>query len=98
MTDLIEKARFLASGQDDPHSVALSECADALAAQAAEIERLTKERDCAKSRADVLMADATAATTALMEAEIAIVTGPLKAIRAALHPKAPAPAGEGGGS
>ena len=42
MTDLIEKARFLASGQDDPHSVTLSECADALAAQAAEIQNHRK--------------------------------------------------------
>ncbi len=33
MTDLVERARFLAAGQDDPHSVTISELCD-------EIERL----------------------------------------------------------
>lgn len=41
MSDLVERARFLAAGQDDPHSVTISELCD-------EIERLcddAKEHD-----------------------------------------------------
>jgi len=92
------------------------ECADALAAQAAEIERLTKEigdleeegcrRDdeCAKAEA---RADALAARVAELEAALRQIEGWEPATQevtlahqmanlalAALHPKAPAPAGE----
>ncbi len=41
-SDLVERARFLASGQDDPHSVTISELCD-------EIERL---RDALRSIAN----------------------------------------------
>lgn len=40
---LIERARFLASGQDDPHSVTITELCDQLEAMQAEVEMLNRE-------------------------------------------------------
>lgn len=55
MSDIVDRLRFLASGQDDPHSVAIAEAADALDAQAAEIEALkAANRDLIAHQQDLL--------------------------------------------
>lgn len=43
MTNLVERLRFLSSGQDDPHSAALTEAADKIEQQEREIKRLRAE-------------------------------------------------------
>lgn len=51
MTDIVERLRFLASGQDDPQSVALAEAAN-------EIERKFKQVAALIELADMLRLDA----------------------------------------
>lgn len=51
MSDFVERIRFLAAGQDDPQSIALSECADRIEYLERELayERYSRESAAAKA-------------------------------------------------
>ncbi|MXO67809.1 hypothetical protein GRI72_03045 [Altererythrobacter marinus] len=52
---LVERARFLASGQDDPHSVTIDELCDRIEAQAAALRESAAALQCAKEELALLI-------------------------------------------